>query len=215
MKLPRAVTHEHRLSPGGDAALATFLTAMEPLGERAHMLWIQLPAAFGPGGTDALARFLRRLPRGHRYCAEVRHPAFFTDPRAEQDLERVLSAADAEWAVFDTTVLYDGAPASDAEREAQRSKPRVPRRARALTEHPVVRYIGRDDPARTTQGWQPWADQAAAWLHEGRSPTIFIHTPDNAQALELARNFHAHVRARVPATEPLPDPAPTGPLTLF
>jgi uncharacterized protein YecE (DUF72 family) len=215
MKFPKAVTHEHRLSPVGDTALAAFLDAMEPLGERAHMLWIQLPAAFGPGGVPVLARFLRRLPAGHRYCAEVRHPAFFTDPRAERDLEAALATAGVEWAVFDTTVLFTHPPSSDAEREAWRKKPRLPRRDRALTEHPVVRYIGTDDPARTAGGWQPWAEQAAAWLREGRSPTVFIHTPDNSRAPDLARKFHADVRARVPETEPLPDPAATDPLTLF
>lgn len=215
MKLPKAVTHEHRLAPAGDAALRAFLDAMQPLGERAHMLWVQLPAAFGPGGVDALARFLGRLPRGYRYCAEVRHPAFFTDERAERDLERALGAVGAEWSTFDTTVLFGSPAASQAERESQAKKPRVPRRFRALTSNPVVRYIGRDDPVRTAEGWQPWADQAAAWLREGRSPTVFIHTPDNAGALELARKFHADVRARLPSLKPLPDPLPSGPPTLF
>jgi hypothetical protein len=49
---------------------------------------------------------------------------------------------------FDTTVLFEGRPASDAEREAWTKKPRLPRRSRALTSYPVVRYIGRDDAAR-------------------------------------------------------------------
>ncbi len=55
----------------------------------------------------------------------------------------------------------------------------------------------------------------AGWLREGRSPTVFIHTPDNVDALELARRFHDDVRARVPEVEPLPEPIPAGPPTLF
>jgi uncharacterized protein YecE (DUF72 family) len=58
-----------------------------------------------------------------------------------------------------------------------------------LTSYPVVRYIGRDDAARTAAGWQHWLDAVADWLREGRSPTVFIHTPDNVGALELARRF--------------------------
>jgi uncharacterized protein YecE (DUF72 family) len=116
---------------------------------------------------------------------------------------------------FDTTVLFGSAPVSDAEREAWRNKPRVPRRSRALTSHPIVRYLGRDDPARTVAGWQPWLDTVAGWLREGRSPTVFIHTPDNVDALDLARRFHIAVRARVPEVEPLPEPVPAGPPTLF
>jgi len=86
---------------------------------------------------------------------------------------------------------------------------------RALTGRPVVRYIGRDDPEATAEGWKSWADQAAAWLREGRSPTVFIHTPDNADALGLARRFHDDVRALVPDLDPLPEPVPAGPPTLF
>ena len=150
-----------------------------------------------------------------RYCVEVRHREFFEDPRSEQELERALGSVGAEWVTFDTTVLFGSPPASDAEREAWTKKPRLPRRSRALTSHPVVRYIGRDDVARTVAGWQPWADTVAGWLREGRSPTVFIHTPDNVSALELARRFHGDVRARVPEIEPLPEPVPAGPPTLF
>jgi uncharacterized protein YecE (DUF72 family) len=213
-KLPRLITHERRLAGPGEA-LRAFLAAIEPLGQRAHALWIQLPPSFGPADLGALAGFLRRLPRQHRYCAEVRHRAFFADPRAGRQLERVLEGAGAEWVIFDTTVLFAGPPASEAEREAQAKKPRVPRRSRALTAHPVVRYIGRDDAARTVAGWQHWLGTVGGWLREGRSPTVFIHTPDNVDALGLARRFHDEVRARVPEVEPLPEPVPAGPPALF
>jgi uncharacterized protein YecE (DUF72 family) len=214
LKLPRVVTHERRLT-GADAPLRAFLSAIEPLGPRARALWIQLPPSFGPDDLGALTGFLGRLPHGHRYCVEVRHRAFFEDPRAERQLERALAGIGAEWVTFDTTVLFGSPPASDAERAAWAQKPRLPRRARALTAHPVVRYIGRDDPAETAAGWQPWLAAVAGWLREGRSPTVFIHTPDNADALELARRFHAEVRALVPGVEALPEPVAAGPPTLF
>jgi uncharacterized protein YecE (DUF72 family) len=214
LKLPRTVTHERHLADAGEP-LRAFLTAIEPLGPRVHALWVQLPPSFSPAETGALAGFLRSLPREYRYCVEVRDRAFFDDPRAEQELERVLGAAGAEWVPFDTTVLFGSPPRSAAEREAWTKKPRLPRRSRALTSQPIVRYLGRDDPARTVAGWQPWADTVAGWLREGRTPTVFIHTPDNVDALELARRFHDDVRARVPEVEPLPEPVPSGPPTLF
>jgi uncharacterized protein YecE (DUF72 family) len=213
LKLPKPITHERRLADAAEP-LRAFLAAIEPLGRRVHALWIQLPPSFGPADLGALAGFLRGLPRGYRYCVEVRHRAFF-DPRPEQQLERVLGDAGAEWVIFDTTVLFGSPPVSDAERDAWRKKPRVPRRSRALTSHPVVRYIGRDDAARTVAGWRHWADAVAGWLREGRSPTVFIHTPDNVEALGLARRFHDEVRTRVPEVEPLPEPIPPGPPTLF
>ena len=214
LKLPRPITHERRLADVADLVRA-FLSAIEPLGPRAHTLWIQLPPSFGPADLGALAGFLRRLPREYRYCVEVRHREFFEDPRSEQQLERALGLVDAEWATFDTTVLFGSRPTSAAEREAWTKKPRLPLRQRALTPAPVVRYIGRDDTARTIAGWQHWLEPVAGWLREGRSPTVFIHTPDNVDALELARRFHDDVRALVPEIEPLPEPLPIGPPTLF
>ncbi|MBY8875661.1 DUF72 domain-containing protein [Micromonospora sp. PLK6-60] len=214
LKLPKVVTHQHRLA-GGDEALRVFLDAIEPLGRRAHALWIQLPASFGPTDVPALAGFLRRLPAAHRYAVEVRHPAFFADPGEVRALERTLGTVGAEWIPFDTTAFFATPPRSDAERDAWLKKPRTPLRTRALTDRPVVRYLGRDDPARTVEGWQPWLDVVTGWLREGRSPTFFVHTPDNADAPDLARRFHQQVRARLPDVAPLPEPAPLGPATLF
>jgi uncharacterized protein YecE (DUF72 family) len=106
-------------------------------------------------------------------------------------------------------------PVDSAAAVLQPGRPGRSHRSRALTPYPVVRYIGRDDAARTVAGWQPWLETVAGWLREGRSPTVFIHTPDNVDALELARRFHDEVRVRVPEVEPLPEPVPAGPPTLF
>jgi uncharacterized protein YecE (DUF72 family) len=212
VKLPKPITHERRLGGEVDEVRA-FLDAIEPLERRVHAVWVQLPGSFGPADLATLAGFLRRLPRVHRYAVEVRHPAFFTDPRAERRLEEVLGRAEAEWIPFDTTVFFGRPPTDDAERDAWTKKPRLPRRSRALTDRPIVRYLGRDATEPTVDGWLPWIDTVARWLREGRSPTVFVHTPDNAAALPLARRFHADVRARLPGLEPLPDPMPVPPPT--
>ncbi|WP_378525025.1 DUF72 domain-containing protein [Nonomuraea harbinensis] len=214
VKLPKTITHERRLS-GADEPLREFLDAIEPLGSRTHALWIQLPGSFGPGDLGTLAAFLHRLPQSYRYAVEVRHKAFFEDARAVRSLEGVLGRAGAEWVPFDTVTLFETPPATDAERDAWVKKPRVPRRSAALTDRPIVRYLGRDDVDRTVEGWGHWLGVVTEWLREGRSPTVFVHTPDNAEALELARRFHDAVRARLPQVEPLPEPVPAEPPTLF
>lgn len=209
-KFPRTVTHERRFQ-NVEREVRAFLDAMEPLGPRAHALWVQLPATFAPVDVPALGRFLRRLPASFRYAVEVRHPAFFDDARTASELEGVLGAVGAEWLPFDTTAFFADPPTSDGERDAWTRKPRVATRDTALTDQPIVRYLGRDDPARTVAGWQPWVGRVAAWLREGRSPTVFVHTPDNAESPALARRFHAAVRAEVPELEPLPEPPPAEP----
>jgi uncharacterized protein YecE (DUF72 family) len=213
-KLPKPITHERRLR-GADAELAEFLRAIEPLGERARTISIQLPESFGPTDLGALAAFLSNAPSAHRYTVEVRHPRFFDGGSAGRALERLLRDHDAEWTTFDTTTLFASPPTSDAEREGWANKPRLPRRTDAVGAHPVVRYLGRDDDDATVAGWQPWLPVVAAWLREGRSPTFFVHTPDNDAALELARRFHDDVRALVPDLAPLPEPRRATPTTLF
>ena len=85
----------------------------------------------------------------------------------------------------------------------------------ALTDQPVVRFIGRDDLRETVAGWQRWIPVVVRWLDEGRSPIVFVHTPDNVDALVLARRFHDQVRAVAPLLDPLPTPVEAGPPTLF
>jgi uncharacterized protein YecE (DUF72 family) len=145
----------------------------------------------------------------------VRHPTFFTDAGATSVLERALADADAEWVPFDTEVFFQSPPTSEAEREAWDRKPRLPRRTRALTDQPIVRYLGRDSVEDTVEGWRPWTEVVAGWLREGRSPTVFVHTPDNDDAPALARRFHEDVRALVPGLDALPEPEPVEPATLF
>ncbi|RJQ87855.1 DUF72 domain-containing protein [Amycolatopsis panacis] len=213
VKVPKAVTHERRFV-GVEAEMRAFLDAMEPLGQRA-VLWTQLPGSFGPSEVDALGRFLRRLPADRRRAVEVRHPGFFTDHSSAALLERALAGADAEWVPFDTTVFFQSPPVSEAEQDAWAKKPRLPRRTRALTGQPIVRYLGRDSVEDTVAGWRPWTEVVAGWLREGRSPTVFLHTPDNVDAPALARRFHDDVRVLVPGLEALPEPEPVEPATLF
>jgi Protein of unknown function DUF72 len=87
----------------------------------------------------------------------------------------------------------------------------------AIGHRPVVRFLGRDDVDATVAGWQPWVPVVAGWLAEGRSPTVFVHTPDNDEALALARQFHDEVRAAATVdVAPLPEPTVAAePPTLF
>jgi uncharacterized protein YecE (DUF72 family) len=188
-----------------------FLSLVEPLDARARTLSVQLPASFGPADLEALDRFLGRMPAAHRCAVEVRHPEFFQLGSApEAALTEVLARRQAEWISFDTTVLFAAPPGSEAERDGWEKKPRLPRRTGAVTDEPVVRYVGRDDVGATTEGWQPWVAVVADWLREGRTPTFFLHTPDNDEALGLARRFHDEVRSIVPELRPLPEPLTAG-----
>src|SRR3954447_3822529 len=209
-KLPRAITHEHHLRDVA-ADHRQFLERIAPLGDRAEQLWIQLPPSFGPSNVDALGAFVQALPQSHRYAVELRHRAFYDDAQLEAHVEQLLGEHDVEWISLDTTTLYSNAPPGPAERGPRRQKPHLPRRLRALTDHPIVRFVGTDDPDQTRAGWQPWLPVLAGWLAEGRSPTVFVHTPDNVAAPPLARRLYDDVRNEGPALDPLPQPIRAAP----
>lgn len=79
----------------------------------------------------------------------------------------------------------------------------------ALTDNPIVRFVGTDDPAVTAAGFAAsWQPIVANWLREGRTPTVFLHTPDNAGTPAHDLLFHEALSATVPGLLPLPTPSP-------
>jgi uncharacterized protein YecE (DUF72 family) len=205
-KVPKHLTHDRRLRDIG-ADLDAICSLMEPLGERVGGFTLQLPPTFGSSELGALEAVLRALPRTWRWSVEVRHPDFFT-PAGRATLDALLARLGVERVLLDTEYLFSAPPTSDNGREEWEQKPRVPALIEPTTDQPVVRFIGHDDPAITEAGLQRWQPIVAEWLREGRTPTFFAHTPDNANTPALALAFHAAVRRLVPSLQPLPTPLP-------
>lgn len=204
-KLPHAVTHQRRLR-NVDVELAEFLDRLAPLGPRAQPFSIQLPASFEPSDLPTLAEFLARLPADTRWGVEVRHPAFCDGADDERRLNDLLATHRAERIIIDTRAVFAGPNRTPEEREAFERKPRLPVRPVAIADNPIVRFIGQTAPEANPTWWSKWVPKVVQWLAEGRSPTVFIHTPDNAVAPELARRFHREVAGGYPDLAPLPEP---------
>ncbi len=205
-KVPREITHDRRLR---DIAppLREFVDLMAPLGDHIGGFTFQLPASFAPKDLGALDDALRIAPSGWRWSVEVRHSDLFAGP-ARHALDRMLSRHGAERVLMDTTALFSQPPSSELGREAWGKKPRVPLLTEALTDQPVVRFIGNDDESITAAGLAAWEPVVAGWLGEGRAPTFFVHTPDNLDSPRLARAFHDRVATLIDDLAPLPDPLP-------
>jgi uncharacterized protein YecE (DUF72 family) len=205
-KVPRTITHDARLRDV-KAELAAFVELLWPLGDLVGGLTLQLPPSFGPRDLDALDTVLREAPPVWRWSVEVRHPEFFGGD-GRRALEQVLDRHRTERVVLDTVALFHRTPYSDEGREEWRTKPRVPLIDVPLTEFPIVRFIGSDHPELTDSGLQRWQQTIAEWLDEGRTPTVFVHTPDNLRSPGLARTFHEALCGTVDGLEPLPEPLP-------
>jgi uncharacterized protein YecE (DUF72 family) len=209
-KLPRTITHEHRLRHA-EAPLRSFLGAIEPLGERVGPIQIQLPPSFGPESTDALERFVRTLPSEQRFAVELRHHGFFGDAAMRRRVDDVLDSFDIGRVVLDTRPLYLDAPRTEAAVEERRTKPKLPVHVDVVGAAPIVRVIGSDSVESTLDGLRSWIPQLVSWIGEGREPHVFVHQPENTESPALARRLHTEVAANVPALRALPEPLPVAP----
>ncbi|HRA82730.1 MAG TPA: DUF72 domain-containing protein [Ilumatobacteraceae bacterium] len=205
-KVPKRITHERRLR-GVDAELTAFCRLMAPLGELIGGFTLQLPPSFGPDDMAALENALRQRPAAWRWSVEVRHPAFFTGA-GRLALDAMLRRFDVERVLLDTEPLFERPPTTDDGREEWEQKPRLPALHEPITAQPIVRIIGNDDPTVTAAGVAVWTPIVAQWLRHGRTPTVFLHTPDNSGTPALALAFHAAVGQLVHDLQPLPSPPP-------
>lgn len=201
-KFPRDISHGGDLREQGHAA-EDFLQLLRPLGARVAPLWLQLPASFGPQRLAELMSFVDALERP--LAVEVRHPEFFAKGDAERLLNRLLMDRAVERICLDPRALFSCTSTDPAVLHAQSKKPKVPPRPAAFTQFPQVRFIGRPELEANDPYLRPWVEKVAGWIEEGRTPYVFLHTPDNHRAPELARRFHQQLSERLPGLPVLPE----------
>ena len=188
-KLPKHITHDLKLHNAG-SALQQFFSVMAPLLDVTGMWKIQLPASFGPQHLPILAQFLTQVPHGLTYGVEVRHQAFFAKGDAERDLNRLLIDNQCNRIIMDTRPVFAAPPTTAAVIDAHQKKPKVPVHAIATAQHPVVRFIGHPQAEANINFFQNWLKQLPIWIAQGKQPYVFIHTPDNQDAPQLAVNLY-------------------------
>jgi uncharacterized protein YecE (DUF72 family) len=177
---------------------------LAPLGERVQPLWLQLPASFTPNRLGELAAFIEAL-EGRSLAVEVRNMAFFNKGEEERMLNRLLLDRGVERICLDSRPLFSCVSSDPAVLHAQSKKPKVPPRPAALTPFPQVRFIGRPELEANDSFIEQWAQKVAGWIEEGRTPYVFLHTPDNIQAPDLARRFHRQLMTLLPGLPELPE----------
>lgn len=201
-KFPREITHDCLLK-GVDGLAKRFLEGLAPLADVLGPMLLQLPAAFGPERLDDLWRFVDTLSAPRNYAVEVRHPDFFAKGEAEKALNGGLRQRNLARVCFDSRALFAASAEDDATREAQRKKPRLPVHVLPTRAAPVVRYVGHPDLQANRLFLAPWVERMAGWIVAGERPFMFIHMPDNGDALALAALWHGMLTERVPGLAPL------------
>lgn len=202
LKIPRAITHDRLLASDAIARTAAFFEVVAPLGDRLGPFLLQLPPAFGPAGLSDLDAFLTAFA-GVDFAVEVRH-AGYTRPPGFAALNDLLARRGVERAWMDTRALR-AAPADDPEsRKAIQRKPNLPVEPLRIGRQPFVRIVTHLEPAVTRPFLAQWAAVIARWLDEGCHPWIFVHSPGEHWAPEIARELHQRIQAHHPALPDLP-----------
>ncbi len=206
-KFPGDISHAGDLREHLTAA-EDFLQLLAPLGARVQPLWLQLPASFTPNRVGELAMFIDALQSqalgGRSLAVEVRNMGFFDKGEDERRLNRLLLDRGVERICLDSRPLFSCVSSDAAVLHAQSKKPKVPVRPAALTQFPQVRFIGRPELEANDSFVEQWAQKVAGWIEEGRTPYVFLHTPDNVQAPDLARRFHRQLMTLLPGLPELP-----------
>lgn len=201
-KFPGDISHADDLRQQCVAA-HTFINLLKPLGARVAPYWLQLPASFGPARLGELVAFIDEVDVP--LAVEVRNKAFFAKGEEERLLNRLLLDRGVERICLDPRALFSCTSRDPGVLHAQSKKPRVPPRPAAFSQSPQVRFIGHPELAANEPFLLPWLDKVAAWIEEGRTPYVFLHTSDNRLAAALAQRFHQGLMERLPGLPALPE----------
>lgn len=202
-KFPRAISHD-RLLAGVENQVTEFLDILAPLHDVMGPFLLQLPAAFGSEHLDRLWAFLDALPESLSCAVEVRHLAFFAKGEGERMLNQGLRARNTARVCFDSRPLFSVVARDEITADAQRKKPRVPVHVLPVDADPVIRFIGHPQLDANREFLAPWVQRVADWVEDGLRPYMFIHMPDNGDALALAELWQGMLAARLPGLEALP-----------
>ncbi|EEC2543258.1 DUF72 domain-containing protein [Salmonella enterica] len=195
-KFPATISHQAALRHCDDL-VQEFFNRLAPLETRIGQYWLQLPAVFGPRDLPALWQFLDALPATFTYGVEVRHPCFFDKGEDEQRFNRGLHERGVNRVILDSRPVHAAHPHSEAVRDAQRKKPKVPVHAVVTASHPMVRFIGSDNMAQNREFFAAWLQKLPQW-RQATTPFLFLHTPDIAQAPELVNTLWHDLRSVLP-----------------
>lgn len=196
-KFPKEISHERSLLEC-EKPLERFLDCMSSIEEKIGVLCLQLPEHFNSDQLESLHDFLSLLPSQFNYSVEVRHPSFFNKADSEKLFNRCLKELNINRTLFDTRALFSLKAYDEATLDAQRKKPRVPLHVIATSETPVVRIITAMDWQASWSIIEPWIAKLANWMNEGKTPFVFLHTPNNSEAPLLAQQFAQILQTKTP-----------------
>jgi uncharacterized protein YecE (DUF72 family) len=201
-KIPKAISHEGKLSDNIDKARA-FVDVMKELGTRLGPMFLQLPPRFSPRLMSDLRAYLTAWSADVRLAVEVRHLDWFDSPHNEV-LDLLLADHNMARVTIDTRPIRS--LAGDAILtgsvyqtllEARERKPDVPVAPKRTSDFVFVRYIGHPDMEINRPFLEEWGGWFSSQIKDAADVYAFCHSPDNMIAPYLCRELHERVARNV------------------
>ena len=193
-KFPKSISHDKQLS-FCDSELRDWLNKLSVFESSGQLgpTFLQLGPSFAYKSFARLEKFLRSLPAEWPWAVEVRHSDWFDAGPNESRLDDLLSDLRIDRVLFDSRPLNSRDPSDVSESASQARKPKSPFRTTVTGTRPMVRLIGRNDPAEVVDYWKFWARQIDEWISQGLQPWIFTHAPDDRFAPSLVYLFEEYL----------------------
>lgn len=196
-KFPYSVTHARQLN-NVSSLVDQFFKALRPLHKNIGLFTLQLPPYFTPNHLERLREFFTEIPSEYKYVVEVRHLAFYQDNNADVEFNDLLNSVGASRSIFDTKMLHNIQSEDKSILEAQKKKPAMPEYFTAVGDNPHIRFVGHNEVEPNIMRIEKIASAVAEWLKAGKTPFVFMHSPNTDNVPELCKIFHQSLCAKVP-----------------
>jgi uncharacterized protein YecE (DUF72 family) len=167
-KVPRSISHSSNMEEQR-RLLDIFIEAVLHFEKVLGMTFMQLPPYFQPSSMRALQKLLAHVPQGFPIAVELRHPSWFSDMVAQQELFAFLRGRGM------VAVITDVAGRRDVLHQT-------------LTARCVfIRFTGNNLHDTDYTRVDAWVKKLHLWLEKGLSTIYFLlHEPEKVLCADLA-----------------------------
>ena len=167
-KMPRSISHSGSMDEQR-RLLDIFIDAVLHFEETLGVTFMQLSPYFQPGNMQSLQKLLTHIPRGFSLAIELRHPAWFSDEVARQELFASLRERGFISVITDVAgrrdVLHQTLTASCS----------------------FIRFTGNNLHDTDYVRIDTWVSKLHRWIARGLSTIYFLlHEPEKALCADLA-----------------------------
>lgn len=183
-KVTRSISHIRRLK-NAEEATSIYLERIAGFGELLGPCFLQMAENFGPKNLETLSAYLGSLPKDFDLFVEVRHPDWFADATARQELFSMLREAGR------------GAVITDAAGRRDCVHMELP------TPYAFIRFVGNGLHPTDYLRIDAWTERLGAWREQGlQSICFFLHQHDEKDTPVLAdytiERFNAAFSVNIP-----------------